>query len=171
MQLTRRNLIGSAGALLLASRAGRARGGLASEHWGELRQIFARHWHGGGIASSAGTADGKLGIQLDVDLTPDDDMRFSGQLQMRSAWETGTYTARYAISGYCWSEDPAVGIYIEQTSLSSADDLPSNLYWQGLTGKLRLYVQQGAEGHWLLDGTLYGTRDSNAFETQLADHY
>lgn len=171
MDISRRSLIGATGALLLMSRAGQARASIASEHWGEFRQIFARHWHGGGIASSEGTENGKLPLELDIDLIPDDDMRFSGQLQMRSRWDTGTYTARYAISGYCWSEDSATGIYIEQTSLFTADDLPSNLYWQGLTGKLQLYIQQGAEGHWLLDGTLYGTRDSNAFHTQVADHY
>ncbi|MFM5895176.1 MAG: hypothetical protein ACKOQM_12205 [Novosphingobium sp.] len=169
MRFSRRDLIGAAGAALLFGRAGRARAGLASDHWGELRQILARHWNGGGVTKTAGTTDGELGLDLSLDLVPDDDMRFSGRLRMTSRWDTGTYSATYAISGYCWESGDAIGVAIENASLSSSDSLPSNLYWQGLTGKLRLYIRQGSAGHWLLDGTLYGTRDNNAFETQLSD--
>jgi len=171
MNLTRRNaLTGLAVTSASLVLPGRANANLATENWSALRPLLARHWQGYAQTRTANTEGGELTLKLQVDLTPSDDMRFSGRLAMTSRWDTGTYSAVQAIRGYCWGTDDAVGVQIESSSLVSGDSLPDNLYWQGLTGQLRLYSERGNEGHWLLSGNLAGTRDGNSFETQLSDH-
>lgn len=143
---------------------------LATDNWPVLRPLLARHWQGYGQAQSAGTESGTITLKLEVDFNPDADMRINGRLRMTSRWVTGTYTATHAIRGYCWGSDEAVGVLIEDSSMVAGDSLPPELYWQGLTGKLQLFSERGTADSWLLSGSLYGTRDSNAFETQLSDH-
>ncbi|MEQ1497992.1 MAG: hypothetical protein ABL914_04970 [Novosphingobium sp.] len=162
--------IGASGAALFMP-AGSAAANLVRENWPVFKPIFARHWSGYGRTGTAGTADGQLAISLEVDLSPDDAMRINGRLQMTSNWESGTYSATYAINGYCWGTENAAGVLIENTALRSGDSLPPELYWQGLTGKLGLFRANGKEDSWLLDGTLYGTRDGNAFDVQLGDNH
>jgi hypothetical protein len=172
MILSRRNaLIGlglSGTALLIPSSPARA--DLATENWPVLRPLLARHWQGFGQTQSAGTENGKLTLALAVDLGPGADMRINGRLRMTSQWQTGTYTAVYGLGGYCWGTNDEVGVLIDRAIFESGDSLPEQLYWQGLTGKLHLARERGSETGLLLSGTLYGTQDGNAFETQLSDH-
>lgn len=171
MVISRRNLIGAAGALVLAGLGRPLKASLVSENWQTLSSIVGKRWYGGGTTYTAGTDDGKLSLQLGLTIEPSSDQTIGGMLRLTSRWETGTYSANYRIRGYVTSSDePAIFVVIESATFDSGDGLPSSLYWQGLTGQLRIYSESGNEGHWILSGDLYGTRDSNKFECQFADH-
>ncbi|MFM5916074.1 MAG: hypothetical protein ACKOOL_00915 [Novosphingobium sp.] len=171
MQISRRNLIAGGAALAIFGQSRTAQASLVSDNWQGLTEILGKSWHGGGITHSAGTEGGKLTLQLGLSIQANADYTIGGTLSMTSRWDTGTYSARYRIRGYVTNTDePAIFVVIESATFESGDDLPSNLFWQGLTGNLRLYTESGNSGHWVLSGDLFGTRDGNKFESQFADH-
>lgn len=169
-RLSRRKMITGTGALVLTVGAGAAKANLATENWSTLRPLFARHWHGYGQTTTANTESGRLTLEMQVDLNPNDQMLIDGRLQMSSRWDTSSYSAVFAIGGYCWGTETMVGAYIERCNLISGDPLPENHFWQGLTGSLQLYAEPGSTDHWMLDGVLSGIRDGLAFKTQLSDY-
>lgn len=169
MQFTRRNMIAGTGSLGLIALSGTARASMLTDHWGQVRRIFGRHWSGGATTPNSYIEGGEFGTNLEFDFGPADDMTFSGSYSLKTIFEGSTYRGTYNIQGYFWGNDTDLGVNIERATLARGDSLPSQLFWQGYTGQLELYKSKGTADDWLLDGTLRGTVDGAGYRTNLSD--
>ncbi len=169
MQFNRRSALGGAAAVMLAFRAGAARGEVNAAFGTLLKRAFSLHWHGQSHQKTSFTSSGEFVTDIKADFQIDQDWNLLGNWKEAFLLEGKLYTGYSTIWGSCWADATIAGIDITKSRFNSADGLPGDMRWETFKGKLEFFSDPQRPGHIALIGTTYSDADGVPSQVTLVD--